>query len=104
VTDRIVVLLPDGRALALEPDVYRTALAEGAKLCGVPARAQPERPESEPLLDSDQLAAVLAIPASWLEQKAREGAIPSLQFGRRRRFKRSEVEAAVLARRATSRR
>ena len=50
---------------------------------------------AEPLLDADKLAAVLKIPVSWLEQAARDGRIPSLPFGRWRRFRRSDVEAAV---------
>jgi excisionase family DNA binding protein len=96
--DRIVVVLPDGRALALEADVYRAALEEGAKLCAAPVTSR-DAP-GEPLLDAEQLAVVLAIPSSWLEQKAREGGIPSYEFGRWRRFKRSEVEAAVRGKRA----
>jgi len=96
--DRIVVVLPDGRALALEADAYAAALADGAKVC--PASTSHGNGASEPLLDSEQLAAALSIPATWLEQKAREGAIPSLEFGRWRRFRRSEVEAAVRGKRA----
>jgi excisionase family DNA binding protein len=97
-SDRIVVVLPDGRALALEAEAYVSALREGAKLCAAPA--VPRDPPDEPLLDAEQLATVLGIPSTWLEQKAREGAIPSYEFGRWRRFKRSEVEAAVRGRRA----
>lgn len=96
-SDHIVVVLPDGRALALEADAYQAALVEGARLCAAPATSR-DAPD-EPLLDAEQLAAVLAIPSSWLEQKAREGVIPSLEFGRWRRFKRSEVEAAVRGKR-----
>jgi excisionase family DNA binding protein len=91
--DRIVVLLPDGRALALDAEVYRAALEEGSKLCAAPAL--PSAATNEPLMDADQLAALLNIPATWLEQKAREGVIPSLEFGRWRRFRRSEVEGSV---------
>jgi excisionase family DNA binding protein len=96
-SDRIVVVLPDGRALALEAEAYAAALREGAKLCAAPAA--PHDPPDEPLLDAEQLATVLGIPSTWLEQKAREGAIPSYEFGRWRRFKRSEVEAAVRGKR-----
>jgi len=92
-SDRIVIVLPDGRTLALEADAYHSALAEGAKLC--PAPSGSNAAASEPLLDAQQLAALLKVPATWIEQKAREGVIPSLAFGRWRRFRRSEVEAAV---------
>src|SRR6516165_7426642 len=95
--DRVVLVLADGRTLAFDLEVYQSALVEGARLSGVPA--SPGEIASEPLLDAEQLAEQLAIPATWLEQKAREGVIPSLEFGRWRRFRRSEVEAAVRARR-----
>jgi excisionase family DNA binding protein len=91
--NRIVVLLPDGRALALAPEAYQAALAEGLTLSGPPRTT--DRTSDESLLDAEQLAAVLSVPASWIEQKAREGVIPSLEFGRWRRFRRSEVEASV---------
>jgi excisionase family DNA binding protein len=93
VTDRIVIVLADGRLLALEAEAYRAALEEGEKLPGAPAVARD--PPDEPLLDAGQLAAALGIPESWIEAKGREGVIPSLEFGRWRRFRRSEVEAAV---------
>jgi len=92
-SDRIVVWLPNGRALVLEAETYEAALAQGSKLCAAPADS------GEPLLDAEQLAAELRIPATWIEQKAREGVIPSLEFGRWRRFRRSEVEAAVRGKR-----
>jgi excisionase family DNA binding protein len=96
VADRVVLVLPDGRALALDAEAYQAALAEGSKLCAAPA--MPGAATNETLVDADQLAALLNIPATWIEQKAREGVIPSLEFGRWRRFRRSEVEAAVRSR------
>jgi excisionase family DNA binding protein len=91
--DRILVVLPDGRALALDAERYQVALSEGADLSAAPVTRGV--PTNEPLVDADDLAALLKVPASWIEQKAREGVIPSLEFGRWRRFRRSEVEAAV---------
>lgn len=97
-TDRVLVPLPDGRWLALAPEVFAEALDHGSRLIAAPASsAVASNAQSEPLLGSDELAQVLGIPSSWIDQKAREGAIPSLEFGRWRRFKRSEVEAAVRA-------
>lgn len=92
-SERILVVLPDGRALALGAEAYQSALAEGGKLWAAPATHS--EATSEPLVDADQLAALLNIPATWIEQKAREGVIPSLEFGRWRRFRRSEVEDSV---------
>jgi excisionase family DNA binding protein len=94
-SDRILVVLADGRALALDSAMYQAALAEGSKLVAGPGASS--APANEPLLDADQLADLLRIPATWIEQKAREGAIPSLEFGRWRRFRRSEVEASIRA-------
>lgn len=96
--DRELVLipLPGIGTLALERDVYRDALAEGAKLTAAPAPLSAAT-DAEALVDADQLATLLAVPASWIETAARQGRIPFLQFGRWRRFRRSEVEAAVRA-------
>ena len=90
-----------GRALALEAEAYQAALAEGSRLCA--GAAVSRDPPDEPLLDAEQLAAALGIPSTWLEQKARESAIPSYEFGRWRRFRRSEVEAAVRGQSVASR-
>lgn len=93
-TDRMVLIPLAGiGTLALDSETYRAALAEGARLGSSSFKAASD--VAEQLLDADELAALLHIPATWIEQKAREGAIPSLEFGRWRRFRRSEVEAAV---------
>jgi excisionase family DNA binding protein len=89
---RVLIPLPGIGTLSLDADTYRAALAEGAAQTNTPA---PEGKNGEPLCDGNELAVVLDIPVSWVEQAAREGRIPSLQFGRWRRFRRSEVEAAV---------
>jgi excisionase family DNA binding protein len=94
-SDRVLIPLPGVGTLALDGETYRAALAEGAKLAG--ASAPSVAVTDEALCDSYELAALLKVPATWIEQKAREGVIPSLEFGRWRRFRRSEVEAAVRA-------
>ena len=84
-----VVLIPMGfGVLKLPREQFEAAFTP------VAAAPSPEG-ASEPLLDAEQLAALCNVPVSWIEQAAREERIPSLQFGRWRRFKRSEVEAAV---------
>lgn len=88
---RVLIPLPGIGTLALDQATYRAALAEGERLGELEREADP----GEPLLDTQQLAAALNIPVSWIETKALEGKIPSLMFGRWRRFRRSEVEAAV---------
>lgn len=90
--ERVLIPLPGIGTLALDAEVYRAALAEGGRQA---AHEGGNGADAEPLLDTEQLAAALNIPASWIERAALEGKIPSLQFGRWRRFRRSEVEAAV---------
>jgi excisionase family DNA binding protein len=91
-TQRVLILLPGVGVLALEEAAYRRALEEGLKFGSPP---QPAEDSNERLLDSQQLADVLQVPATWIEQQAREGNIPSLSFGRRRRYRRTSVEAAI---------
>lgn len=91
-TQRVLIPLPGVGTLALEEEAYRLALAEGAKFCAV---AGPTSDPDERLLDSQQLAEILQVPVTWIEQQAREKNMPSLPFGRRRRYRRSAVEAAI---------
>src|SRR5882672_10462705 len=96
---RVLIPLPGVGTLALDEETYRRALEEGAKLN--PPREPTEDP-NEQLLDSQQLALILQVPVTWIEQQAREGNIPSLPFGRRRRYRRSAVEAAIKQRNTNS--
>ena len=80
------------RVLILLPGIGTLALEEGAKFS---VNTESTDDPNEALLDSQQLADALQIPVTWIEQQAREGNIPSLSFGRRRRFRRSAVEAAI---------
>jgi excisionase family DNA binding protein len=89
---RVLIPLPGVGTLSLDEETYRHALEEGAKLNS--SRELTLDP-NERLLDSQQLADILQVPATWIEQQAREGNIPSLPCGRRRRYRRSAVEAAI---------
>ena len=94
-SETVLVPVPGIGVLALAPDAFRAALAEGAQLAAVRS-AEPAAPAaSEVLLDSAQLAAALGVPATWVEQSAREGRIPSIRCGRYVRFSRAAVEAAL---------
>lgn len=97
-SDRVLVPLPDGRWLALSREAFEAALAEGAT--AMSATAAPPDP-IEPLLEAEQLAKALNLPATAIERLAREERIPFIECGRWRRFRRSAVEAA-LARRETT--
>jgi excisionase family DNA binding protein len=89
---RVLIPLPGVGILALDEETYRHALEEGAKFAPPP---ESTTDPNERLLDSQQLADALQVPVTWIEQQAREGNIPSLPFGRRRRYRRSAVEAAI---------
>jgi len=93
--ERVLVPLPDGRWLALASDVFLEALAAGATVVPAPISSCPTT-GSEQLLDAEELAKLLSLPASWIEQAARERRIPSVQAGRWRRFSRFAVEQALL--------
>ncbi len=47
------------------------------------------------LMTADQVAALLQMRRSTVEDYARRGLLPSLKLGRHRRFVRSDVEAAI---------
>lgn len=90
-SDKVLIPLAGIGTLALDREAFEAALAEGAGITAPP----PSAGSDEPLMDSEQLAAVLHIPQTWLEQAAREQRIPSIQAGRWRRFRRSAVEQAL---------
>ena len=94
---RVLILLPGVGTLSLDEETYRRALQEGEKFN---SPAEPATDPNERLLDSKQLADILQVPITWIEQQAREGNIPSLSLGRRRRYRRSAVEAAIKQRNA----
>ena len=96
---RVLIPLPGVGTLALEEETYRRALEEGAKFNPL---HEPDTDPNERLLNSQQLADVLQVPVTWIEQQAREGNIPSLPFGRRRRYRRSAVEAVIKQRNTNS--
>ena len=99
-SDRLLIPLPDGRWLALEPEAFRQALEAGSRL--MPQATDPAQPD-EPLMDAEQLAEALNLPVSWIEAAAREQRIPSVQAGRWRRFRRSAVEGTLASSRGGGR-
>jgi excisionase family DNA binding protein len=74
-------------ARALDDPAFAAAVAHHRK--------QPVTVLSEPLLDADDVAAVLKIPAKTVLQYAREGRLPSRQLGRHVRFVRAETAQAI---------
>ena len=60
----------------------------------IPPRSVTELPQAfEPLLDSDEAAALLKIHPKTLQRMARRGEIPAIQIGKLWRFRASELNA-----------
>ncbi len=55
--------------------------------------------ERQDLLDAGEVADLLGLRCSTVEDYARRGELPCVRLGRHRRFLRADVEAYVLARR-----
>jgi excisionase family DNA binding protein len=55
---------------------------------------------SERLLLAKEVAALLAVPESWVREATREGRIPYLALGRYRRYERAAIEAWLADQRA----
>src|SRR5579863_6457964 len=89
-----IVFIPFGaELLALTTQQFAQALALGRELSGV-NHAQPAQ-APEPWLDSGQASKLTGVPASWFEDKARQGAIPHLRLGRYYRFRMSDLALAL---------
>jgi hypothetical protein len=96
--DRVLVVVSGLGALSLTREAFEAALAEGSKAITTPA-APGAAQDAEPLLDAGQLSAQLGdVPITWIEAAGRDGRIPSVECGRWRRFRRSEVEKALASR------
>ena len=53
----------------------------------------PEPRPSERLLTAREVAALLAVPESWVREATREGKLPHLRLGRYRRYQIAAIEA-----------
>lgn len=45
------------------------------------------------LLTAEEVAELLSVPTSWVRESTRSGAMPHVELGRYRRYRRDEVEA-----------
>lgn len=96
----IVVFLPDGRALGLDPQVYADALERGAKVCPGAGQALAMPPQAEErVLDAEGMAELTRVPATWWLEQARQGGVPHLRAGKYVRFRVEEALEALSARR-----
>ncbi len=96
-SDKVLIPLPGIGTLSLTREAFEAALSEGSTVITASAGSGAIR-DAEPLLDAEQLSAQLGnVPVTWIEAAGRDGRIPSVEFGRWRRFRRSAVEAALPA-------
>jgi len=89
----IVVLEFCGEPLALTREQLDEARDRAREM--LPAPQEAIAPSPEQLVDAKALAALTSLPASWLEEQARRGTVPSLQLGKYRRFNVAESLAAI---------
>jgi len=59
----------------------------------IPEPDEQKVPEFEPLLDSEEAAALLRLHPETLKRRARRGEIPGVKFGKVWRFRASALEA-----------
>lgn len=69
---------------------------------GTAAKQTPAALTAETIMTADDVANLLKMPRSTVEDYARRGMLPSFKLGRHRRFVREEVVAAVEALRRPS--
>jgi hypothetical protein len=89
----ILMLVPGLDPLALTREQLEEAHCRAREL--LPASQTPASAPTERLVDAAALAAVTALPQSWLEDQARRGRLPSLRLGKYVRFEVAETLAAL---------
>ena len=60
--------------------------------------------ENGKLLDAKAVAALLAVPTSWVYAEARAGRLPHVKLGRYTRFRREAVDSWIMEREAAGER
>lgn len=99
-TDRVLICLPDGRWLALSPDLFREALQSGAELVASPVVPAVPQPASG-LVTADEIGEATHMSRSTVYELAKAGVLPCVRGGRRIRFDREKV-LTLLASRSTA--
>jgi hypothetical protein len=89
----VVLLEFCGEPLALTRDQLEEARCRAREL--LPATESSQAGPAERMVDAARLAELVGVPASWLEEQARRGRLPSLQLGKYRRFHVAEAIAAL---------
>lgn len=80
----VFVPLPDGRALAMDLEAYREALAQGRELA---PKDPPSKTEAvREVLDAKGMQDRTGVPMSWWLEAARRGDVPHIKAGKYVRF------------------
>ncbi len=90
--DRIVIPLGNGDWIALTAAELATHRA-AAQALGFGHTSAVSA--AEPLLTAEEMAQLLQVPRTRIEQGTREGMIPSVRVGRYHRYRRIDVERAL---------
>jgi len=94
-SDRVLIALPDGRWIALEPAQLQQALRLGAELIGAPGTL-PDAPAApgERLYTADEAAEMTGTQRSWWLRAARRGTVECVKVGRYPRFPPTAIRPA----------
>ena len=96
-TDRVLICLPDGRWLALSAEGFREALENGSALVA-PSAPSTVPPSTATLVTADEIGVATHMSRSTVYELAKAGVLPSVRVGRRIRFDRDKVMAALASR------
>lgn len=90
-----IIFLPFGQSyLALTREQFEDAMARGREL--VPLLPLTEASEEDGrVIDADEAARIIGIPASWFLEQARQGKIHHLRFGKYVRFRLADLLTAA---------
>jgi len=95
----LAIPLPDGRWIGLTPEAFASALEAGSALGLGPATTSIAAGPPEPLLNSEQMAALVGVHSTTIEAMAKRDEIPSVRIGKALRFEPSAVKAKLRNRR-----
>jgi hypothetical protein len=87
--DPDVLISFGGEFLALSQDQFQEAVKRGREL--MPPKPVAAAQQADTILDAEGMASVTSVPASWFEEKARQGKIPHIRAGKYVRFCLREV-------------
>ena len=96
-SDRVLICLPDGRWLALSADAFREALENGSEMV-TPSVPSALPPPTSALVTADEIGEATHMSRSTVYELAKAGILPSVRVGRRIRFDREKVMAALASR------